>query len=131
MHHPVLPADDGTCEIWAPTQAPMQAAYAAADAAGVGRSKVKVHQTFLGGGFGRRSETDTVTEATYLSKLRRKPVRVQLSREDDMQTDFYRPASVHRLRGAIKGGKVVGDVLQRVGQFVRPFHDRAIVAGGE
>ncbi|MEM6733848.1 MAG: molybdopterin cofactor-binding domain-containing protein, partial [Myxococcota bacterium] len=97
---------DGRCEIWTPTQAPMQCAIAAADVAGVPRSKVTVHQTLLGGGFGRRSETDYVVEAVHLSKVRKTPVRVQWSREDDMQNDFFRPASLHRLRARVTDGKI-------------------------
>jgi xanthine dehydrogenase molybdopterin-binding subunit B len=46
---------DGGCEMWVPTQSPTLAQRVAAEAAGVRTRAVKVHMTFLGGGFGRRS----------------------------------------------------------------------------
>ena len=94
-------------EVWVPTQAPSQCAIAVADTTGLSASKIKVHTTFLGGGFGRRSEVDYVQEAAYLSKARRKPIRIQWSREDDTQNDFYRPASLHRLRGLVGEDKPI------------------------
>lgn len=98
--------DDGGCEVWTPTQAPQQVAMVAAKITGLPASKIKVHQTLLGGGFGRRSETDYVAEAVYLAKERGAPVRVQWSREDDVQHDFYRPASLHRLRAKVSGESI-------------------------
>lgn len=92
-------------EVWVPTQGPAQCAMVVSDITGIAMDKVTVHQTLLGGGFGRRSETDMVREAAHLAKVRKVPVRVQWSREDDMQNDFFRPASLHRLRGAVEDGK--------------------------
>ncbi|MEO1231267.1 MAG: molybdopterin cofactor-binding domain-containing protein, partial [Myxococcota bacterium] len=82
-------------------------AIAVEDATGLSRDKVKVHGTLLGGGFGRRGESDYVREAAWLAKARKGTVRVQWSREDDMQHDFFRPASLHRLRGHVEGGSPV------------------------
>jgi isoquinoline 1-oxidoreductase subunit beta len=55
----------------------------------------------LGGGFGRRANSDFVLEAVQISKAIGAPVKVQWTREDDMQHDFYRPASVHRISAAL------------------------------
>jgi len=63
--------------------------------------KVKIHTTYLGGGFGRRGEADYVTEAVEISKKVGAPVKVIWSREDDMQHDFYRPISYARMSGAV------------------------------
>jgi isoquinoline 1-oxidoreductase beta subunit len=60
-----------------------------------------VHTTFLGGGFGRRGETDFVAEAVELARTTGWPVKVMWTREDDMQHDFYRPATYNRLTAAI------------------------------
>jgi isoquinoline 1-oxidoreductase beta subunit len=98
---------DGVCEVWAPTQAQTAAQQAAAKAAGVPLERVTLHTTFLGGGFGRRLETDFVTEAVEVSKAIRGPVKVQWSREDDTQHDFYRPMSVNNVRAVLHDGKVV------------------------
>ncbi|WP_322629130.1 xanthine dehydrogenase family protein molybdopterin-binding subunit [Halothiobacillus sp.] len=83
--------------VWAPTQAQGNAQRAAAKAAGVDASKVMVHTTFLGGGFGRRSESDFVTEAVQLAKQHGHPVKVIWSRPDDVQHDYYRPIAYNEL----------------------------------
>ncbi|HKO58045.1 MAG TPA: xanthine dehydrogenase family protein molybdopterin-binding subunit [Thermoanaerobaculia bacterium] len=88
-------------EIWSPTQFPDWIGGAAAKATGVAPEKVKVHVTLLGGGFGRRANPDFGLEAVMLSKAVGKPVHVQWTREDDMQHDFYRPPSVHRMSGGL------------------------------
>jgi isoquinoline 1-oxidoreductase beta subunit len=68
---------------------------------GVPPEKVKVHTTYLGGGFGRRVELDFIQEALETSKAVGAPVQVVWSREDDIQHDLYRPACVHRLRAGV------------------------------
>ena len=74
---------------------------AAIAASGLSADKVKIHTTYLGGGFGRRGEADYVTEAVEVSKKVGAPVKVIWSREDDMQHDFYRPISYARMSGAV------------------------------
>ncbi|HXE89439.1 MAG TPA: xanthine dehydrogenase family protein molybdopterin-binding subunit [Terriglobales bacterium] len=88
-------------EVWAPTQAPQWAQGAVAQVAGVEPSKVVVHTTFMGGGFGRRYQGDYPVEAAQVSKAVGKPVKLVWTREDDMQHDFYRPASFHRFQGTL------------------------------
>ncbi|HIA57410.1 MAG TPA: xanthine dehydrogenase family protein molybdopterin-binding subunit, partial [Candidatus Lambdaproteobacteria bacterium] len=51
-----------------------------------------------GGGFGRRLETDYVKQAVTVSKLLEKPVQLTWMREEDIQHDFYRPASISRFQ---------------------------------
>ena len=58
---------------------------------GVPIENVTVHVTLLGGGFGRKSKCDYVLEAALLSKEVGAPVRVQWTREDDIQHSFYPP----------------------------------------
>jgi isoquinoline 1-oxidoreductase beta subunit len=62
---------------------------------------VRVHTTFVGGGFGRRGESDYVTEAVELSKAIGAPVKVVWTREDDIQHDYYRPRTYNALRAAL------------------------------
>jgi len=95
-------------EIWAPNQAPTMVQDRAAERAGLEREQVTVNTTFLGGGFGRRAETDYTDFAVQVAmEMPGTPVKLTWSREEDMQHDFYRPAAIARYRGAVKDGKAV------------------------
>jgi len=83
-------------DIWAPTQFQGSTQALGAQIGGVSPDKVQVHTTYLGGGFGRRAESDFVSEALETSKAVGAPVKVIWSREDDIQHEYYRPASYHR-----------------------------------
>lgn len=90
-----------SCDVYVPTQGQTASHQAAIAASGLPASKVKIHTTYLGGGFGRRGEADFVTEAVEVSKAVGKPVKVVWSREDDTQHDYYRPFSYARMWGAV------------------------------
>src|SRR5215467_2359545 len=90
-----------SCDVYVPTQGQTACHMAAITASGLSMDKVKIHTTYLGGGFGRRGEADYVTEAVEISKAVKAPVKVVWSREDDMQHDFYRPISYARMTGAV------------------------------
>ncbi len=92
-----------SAEAWVPSQGPQWAQAVIAEAAKLPPEKVTVHTTLMGGGFGRRYQADFVMEAAEVAKISGKPVMVLWTREDDMQHDFYRPASYHRLEGALDG----------------------------
>ena len=97
------------CEIWACVQSPWGTRNDVATLLGLPVEKVTVNVTLLGGGFGRKSQCDFVQEAAILSKAVGKPVRVQWTREDDIQHAFYHTTSVERIEAAIDGsGKVTG-----------------------
>lgn len=55
----------------------------------------------MGGAFGRRFELDYVVDATMLSKAVGKPVKLIWTREDDMQNDFYRPATYNKMSAGL------------------------------
>ncbi|HZQ52864.1 MAG TPA: xanthine dehydrogenase family protein molybdopterin-binding subunit [Bryobacteraceae bacterium] len=88
-------------EAWAPAQGPGWVLQVIAQVTKLPPSKIKVHTTFMGGGFGRRYQADFAMEAAQIAKQVGKPVQVIWSREDDMTHDFYRPASYHRLAGSV------------------------------
>lgn len=89
------------CDVWVSTQAQTGAQEAAMAATGLPASAVKIHPQFAGGGFGRRGESDFVTDAVETSKAVGRPVKVIWTREDDTQHDFYRPATYVRFWGAV------------------------------
>jgi isoquinoline 1-oxidoreductase beta subunit len=105
---------DGGCDIWTGTQAQGDAQAVAMQITGLPRERVRVHTTYLGGGFGRRLENDYVAEAVRIARIVRRPVRVLWARADDMRHDFYRPASVTALRAALDARGALTAWLQRI-----------------
>jgi isoquinoline 1-oxidoreductase beta subunit len=89
------------CDVYVPTQGQTASHGAAVAASGLPADKVKIHTTYLGGGFGRRAETDFVLDAVETSKAVGRPVKVVWTREDDIQHDYYRPVSYARFWGAL------------------------------
>jgi isoquinoline 1-oxidoreductase beta subunit len=96
-------------EVWAPTQGQTWAQEACGRVTGIPAEKVRVHTTFLGGGFGAKLEQLANAEAAMLTKVMDKPVKVIWSREDDVQHGAYRPLSAQRMDAAISAeGRVTG-----------------------
>ena len=89
------------CDVYVPTQGQTASHMAAIAASGLPADRVKIHTTYLGGGFGRRGEADFVSDAVEASKAAGKPVKVVWTREDDMQHDYYRPVTYVRMWGAV------------------------------
>jgi isoquinoline 1-oxidoreductase subunit beta len=94
---------EGECELWAPTQIPDAAAASVAQALGIPKERVKVHVTFIGGGFGRRLIQDYAVEAALISRAANCPIKLIWTREDDIRHDFYRPAACHKLEAGLDG----------------------------
>ena len=108
MNCTVVPRPDG-CDVYCGTQAPDLAQEWVARTMGLPREQVRVHTAFLGGGFGRRGFSDFAGEAAEIAAHTGWPIKLIWSREDDMQHDFYRPASTHHLRAALdETGTVTG-----------------------
>src|SRR3989454_3744922 len=89
-------------EIWAPTQAQSWNEHWVSQLTGLKPEAITIHTTFLGGGFGRRLESDYVVEAVETSRAAGNvPVKVVWTREDDTQHSPYRPASYNLLSAAL------------------------------
>lgn len=100
---------NGEVDLWSPTQGQTWAKDTIVKTLGVAPDKVRIHTTFLGGGFGIKTEQLTTAEAVLLSRAAGKPVKVIWSREDDIRNGAYRPAAAHRLEAAIdSAGRVTG-----------------------
>ena len=89
---------ENSCEVWVPTQNQGMSMDVTKEITGLNDEQIKINTTLLGGGFGRRGETDFVTQAVTISKSLNKPVQVTWMREEDMQHDFYRPACISRFQ---------------------------------
>lgn len=99
---------DGRIEVWAPVQSPGGTHEDLMKTLGLPAEAVKVNVTLLGGGFGRKSKCDYALEAALLSKALGAPVKLQWTREDDIQHDFYHTVSAERIEAGLdKAGKVV------------------------
>ncbi len=99
---------EGSCEVWAPVQAPQTTRQEISDFLGIKLDKVTVHVTFLGGGFGRKSKPDFVLEAVALSQMTKLPVQVIWTREDDIQHSYYHAISAQHLKASFKENIVTG-----------------------
>lgn len=109
------------CTIWTGTQSQTMDHAAAVQITGLKPEQVKVHTTFLGGGFGRRANprSDFVIDAVQAAKVIGKPIKVVWTREDDTQGGYYRPMWADRISAAIgKDGKPVAWQHTIVGQSI-------------
>jgi isoquinoline 1-oxidoreductase beta subunit len=89
------------CEIWVGTQVPTAAQAIAAKTLGLPPEKVMVHNQYLGGGFGRRLEADSIEQAAKIARGLDYPVKIIWSREEDIQHDLYRPAYYDRISAGL------------------------------
>lgn len=89
------------CDIWVGTQIPTVAQSAVAKALGLPLEKVRIHNHFLGGGFGRRLEFDFILQAALFARQVKGPVKIIWSREEDVQHDMYRPYYYDRISAGL------------------------------
>ena len=92
---------NNSCEVWGPFQFQTSALNKIKEMTGLLEDQIKVHTTYVGGGFGGRFRLwgeDFVEQAVILSKELGKPVQVMWSREEDLQHDYYHPASRSRFQ---------------------------------
>ncbi len=100
--------EEGHLTLWCGNQAPRLHQERAARAAGITPEEVTLHSTYMGGGFGRRAESDFTHYAAKLAAaLPGTPIRLTYSREEDMAHGFLRPAAIARMRGAVADGRAV------------------------
>lgn len=85
-------------DLWIPSQAQTVAVNVTAALTGMDAENIHIHNTLMGGGFGRRGEGDFVALAVAASIAAGQPVKVTWSREEDVQHDMYRPMVTSRLQ---------------------------------
>ncbi|NGZ87052.1 xanthine dehydrogenase family protein molybdopterin-binding subunit [Duganella aceris] len=91
------------CDVWCGSQVVGRAAKVTAEATGLPLESVKVHNHLLGGGFGRRLETDFISQAALIAKQVNGPLKVTWSREEDMRHCVYRGINHSRVTVALDG----------------------------
>lgn len=94
---------DGKLDVWVGSQDPLGVRSLAAKTADIDTDAVHIHSMHLGGGFGRRisSTGNFIEDAVHIARHVDYPVQLIWSREEDMQHDYYRPATVSRFVAAL------------------------------
>jgi isoquinoline 1-oxidoreductase beta subunit len=121
----VSPSGD-SCEIWVGTQSQSMAVGAVAQALGIPREKVRLHDMLMGGGFGRRGHRDEefLVDSVLLSKELKRPVKLLWTREDDFANGRFRPMSAHFIRAGLDAsGRIVAWNHRLACDWVTPFMD--------
>lgn len=102
---------------------------------GLAPEKVQVETMLSGGSFGRRAQP-TMELAVELAEVAKaigpnKPVKLVRTREDDLAGGYYRPLFLHRMRGAVKDGKITAWSSVIVGQsFLKGSPFEAMIKDG-
>jgi isoquinoline 1-oxidoreductase subunit beta len=117
IHSPLEPMNataefkDGILHLYSGNQFMTRSSAIAAGAAGIDPKNVVIHQAWIGGGFGRRLDSDMMIPATLAAQAVGKPVKVIYSRENDMTMDFTRPLTLQSLKAGLddKGNIVAID----------------------
>jgi isoquinoline 1-oxidoreductase beta subunit len=102
-------SEDGkSADIWIGTQFGALAALIISGILKTTPDQIRIHQQFLGGGYGRRLYPDAAIQATILSNIIKKPVKLILTREEDLAAARPRPMTHHVLKAGLDGkGNVV------------------------
>ena len=100
---------DDIAEVWTNTQDALGIKARVAKIAGLSEDDAVFHHSYLGGGFGRRLpfNWNVIDHATLIAKQFDVPVKTVLSREDDMQQDYYRPAVASNFKAAFDANGMV------------------------
>ena len=109
-------------DVWVGTQAPTRTQLDVARALGLSPQQVTVHQQYLGGGFGRRATVEASVDAALIAKAARRPVKLILSREDDLWAGTFRPMTSQRIQAGVDAsGRIVAWQHRVVGEPVGDF----------
>jgi isoquinoline 1-oxidoreductase subunit beta len=99
-------SDDGTsAEIWVGTQVQPLASAVVAGVLKTTPDKIKIYPQLLGGGFGRRIWPDAPVQATVIANIVKKPVKLMLTREDDIMAARPRPMTHHVMKAGLDDKK--------------------------
>ncbi len=123
----------GRAEVWMPTQTLRLATYRIARALGFAEADVTVYPTLIGGGFGRKLESDAGVQAALIAHDLKRPVQLVWSREEDLGNSFPRTGASARLMARLKPDGAIESWRVRVAapQTNGPFSVRNMGFGAE
>ncbi len=103
----IVRVDEDRAEVWTGTQIPRFIQANVSRITGIPADNVTVHALMMGGSFGHRLEDEVVKQATEIAmQMKGTPVKLTLSREEDMLHDFPRQIAMARMRGKVANGQV-------------------------
>ena len=124
----VVRIDGDQAEVWTGIQFPSAVPGLVSRVADIPAENVHFHQTYLGGGFGRRGSPAYIVEATEIAKASGKPVQLVWTREDDIQQGPFRPASLMRIKAGVDGaGNLIAWDAARAGADISPDTFRGLL----
>ncbi len=108
------------CEVWTPTQNGVAALAATSEASGLPPAKCDVYKLHLGGGFGRRGQTDWVRQAVAIAKeMPGVPVKLLWTREEDMLHGKFHPVTHCKMSAGLDDkGNITGLHMRISGQSI-------------
>lgn len=127
QHHATMEVMNATarwtpqrCEVWTPTQNGEAALAATAAASGLPIAQCEVYKLHLGGGFGRRGQTDWVRQAVLIAReVPGVPIKLIWSREEDMTHGAYHPVTQCKLKGGLDAqGRLTSLHMRLSGQSI-------------
>ena len=120
--------DGDSAEVWTGIQFPFAVPAIVSRVADIPAENVQFHQTYLGGGFGRRGTVNHLTEAAEIAVQSAKPIQLVWTREDDIQQGPFRPASLMRIKAGVDAdGNLTAWDAARAGGNISPDSFRTLL----
>ncbi|MEI9925309.1 MAG: molybdopterin cofactor-binding domain-containing protein [Bradyrhizobium sp.] len=121
---------ENKCEVWCGTQNGEAAFAATLEASGLPADKCDVYKQMLGGGFGRRGQTDYVRQVIAIAKqMPGTPIKLLWSREEDMQHGAYHPITQVKMTGRLRRRQQSDSVADADLRAIDPVQPAAGSAG--
>jgi isoquinoline 1-oxidoreductase len=99
---------DDRCELFTGTQSYVRALRLLSARLGIPAAKIRIHQHYLGGGFGQRLDPDVMLETALIARAAGRPIKLIRSREDDFGRGSPRPLTLHGMKAGLDAaGKIV------------------------
>ena len=117
----VLQIKDGEADIWTGNQGPAGVQGLVSRFSGIKPEKIRAHNLYMGGGFGRRGTLTHVIEVTEIVMASSRPIKLVWTREDDIKHGIYRPASVVKISAGLdEDNNISAWLAERAGGNMTP-----------
>jgi isoquinoline 1-oxidoreductase beta subunit len=124
----VVRIEGDEADVWTGIQFPSAVPGLVSRVADIPAENVRFHQTYLGGGFGRRGTPSHLVEAAEVAKATGKPIQLVWTREDDIQQGPFRPASLMRIKAGVDAaGNLTAWDASRAGGDISPDTFRGLL----